>query len=562
MEVIADQLKISAVDVEQTVSFYHFFARSPRGKYTIYLNNSVTSVMFGYKEIADAFVKESGCKIGETTQDGLIGLYNTACIGMCDQEPAAIINDKVFTRLTPAKVAEIVSGIKSGKSVDALSIESGDGNNADPLIRAMVKNNIMKMGPVIFGDYVAGTAIRKAMAVSSQDVIDEVKNSKLRGRGGAGFPTGMKWEFCSKAEDATRYVVCNADEGEPGTFKDRVLLTERSAQVFEGMAIGGYAVGAQLGVLYLRAEYRYLKAYLENVLENMRKNNLLGKDIAGKVGFDFDIRIQFGAGAYVCGEESALIESAEGHRGEPRNRPPFPVTKGYMNKPTIVNNVETFCAVTRIIEKGAAWYNGMGTPSSAGTKVLSISGDCANPGIYEIEWGMTIREMLDMVGAKEVQAVQVAGPSGICLNPAQFDRKIAFEDLPTGGSMIVIGNHRKLIKDFVLNFMDFFAEESCGSCVTCRSLNVVLKQRIERILAGNGVLADIDELLSLSKMLNISTRCGLGQTSGNPITTTIQNFRDKYEALLRKDTDYVSTFDMAEAVKDSCAYVDRKPNLH
>lgn len=562
IEVIAEQLKISTADVVQTISFYHFFAQKPRGKYSIYLNNSVTAVMFGYKEIAEAFVSETGCKMGETTADGLIGLYHTACIGMCDQEPAAIINDRVFTKLSPAKVAEIVKAIKAGKKVEDIYPETGDGNNGHALVKAMVNNNIQKKGAVIFGDYTQGGSIKKAVGMASQDVINEVKNANLRGRGGAGFPSGMKWEFCSKAEDQTRYVICNADEGEPGTFKDRVLLTEKAEQVFEGMAIGGYAVGAQLGILYLRAEYRYLKAYLESVLDNMRKANLLGKSAGGKAGFDFDIRIQFGAGAYVCGEESALIESAEGHRGEPRNRPPFPVTKGYLAKPTIVNNVETFCAVTRIIEKGSAWYTSMGTQSSAGTKVLSISGDCEKPGIYEIEWGMTIQEMLDMVGAKDTMAVQVAGPSGVCLNPEQFNRKIAFEDLATGGAMIVIGKSRNLIKDVVLNFMEFFCEESCGSCVPCRSLNVVLKQKIEKILAGHGVMGDLEEMEKLGKILTMGTRCGLGQTSSNPITTTLQNFRNKYTELVHKDTDYVSEFNMEESVKDSCAYVNRKPNLH
>lgn len=562
IEVIAEKLKISTADVVQTISFYHFFAQKPRGKYTIYVNNSVTAVMFGYKEIADAFMRETGCKFGETTADGLIGLYHTACIGMSDQEPAAIINDKVFTKLSPAKVADIVKDIKAGKKVEDICPETGDGNNANPLIKAMVNSNIQKKGEVIFGEYTIGSSIRKAVNMAAQDVINEVKNANLRGRGGAGFPTGMKWEFCSRAEDKTRYVLCNGDEGEPGTFKDRVLLTEKAQQVFEGMSIGGYAIGSQQGILYLRAEYKYLKAYLESVLDEMRKSNMLGKSIAGKAGFDFDIRVQFGAGAYVCGEESALIESAEGHRGEPRNRPPFPVTKGYMMKPTIVNNVETFCAVTRVIEKGSAWYTSMGTQSSAGTKVLSISGDCEKPGIYEIEWGMTIQDMLSMVGAKDTMAVQVAGPSGVCLNPEQFSRKIAFEDLPTGGSMIVIGKSRNLIKDFVLNFMEFFAEESCGSCVTCRTLNTVLKQKVEKILAGNGVAADLTEIEKLSKMLVMSTRCGLGQTSSNPIVTTLQNFRDQYIKLVHKDVDFVSSFDMAEAVKDSCDYVKRTPNLH
>lgn len=562
IQVIADQLRISTADVVQTASFYHFFAQKPRGRYTIYLNNSVTAVMFGYKEIAEAFIRETGCKMGQTTPDGLIGLYHTACIGMCDQEPAAIINDKVFTRLTPAKVADIVKGIKAGKSVDELCPETGDGNNAHALVKAMVTNNIRKEGPVIFSPYTVGTAVAKAATMTPQDVIDEVKESTMRGRGGAGFPTGLKWEFCSKAQDSVRYVVCNADEGEPGTFKDRVILTEKADRVFEGMAVGGYAIGAKEGILYLRAEYRYLKAYLESVLEDLRKKNILGKNIAGKAGFDFDIRVQYGSGAYVCGEESALIESAEGHRGEPRNRPPFPVTKGYKNKPTIVNNVETFASVTRILEKGGAWYTKLGTEKSAGTKVLSISGDCEKPGVYEIEWGMSINEMLEMVGAKDTQAVQVAGPSGSCLNPEQFNRKIAFEDLATGGSMIIIGKSRNLIRDIVLNFTEFFTEESCGSCVPCRSLNVVMKQKLEKILNGHGVMGDLEEMEKLGRIMTMGTRCGLGQTASNPITTTLQNFRQLYIDLIRKDADYVSEFDMAASVKDSCAYVKRTPNLH
>ncbi len=562
IQVIADQLKISTADVVQTASFYHFFAQKPRGKYTIYLNNSVTAVMFGYKEIADAFIRETGCKIGQVTADGQIGLFHTACIGMCDQEPAAIINDRVFTKLTPSKVADIVKGIKAGKKVDELCPETGDGKNAHPLVNAMVSNNIRKEGAVIFSDYTLGTAVTKAVTMSPQDVIDEVKESTMRGRGGAGFPTGLKWEFCSKAQDQTRYVVCNADEGEPGTFKDRVILTEKADRVFEGMAVGGYAIGAREGILYLRAEYRYLKAYLESVLEDLRKKNILGKNIAGKAGFDFDIRVQYGSGAYVCGEESALIESAEGHRGEPRNRPPFPVTKGYKQKPTIVNNVETFASVTRIIEKGGAWYTKLGTEKSAGTKVLSISGDCEKPGVYEIEWGMSIKEMLEMVGAKDTLAVQVAGPSGSCVNAEQFDRKIAFEDLATGGSMIVIGKSRNLIRDIVLNFTEFFTEESCGSCVPCRSLNVVMKQKLEKILNGNGVMGDLEEMEKLGNIMTMGTRCGLGQTASNPITTTLQNFRQLYIDLIRKDTDYVSEFDMAASVKESCSYVKRTPNLH
>lgn len=557
---IAKALKLSKVDVEQTLSFYHFFSCKPVGKYAIYLNNSAVAGLMGRDEIAKAFEKEVGCKFGEVTSDGLIGLFDTACIGMNDQEPAAIINGTVFTKLNPQKVKELVTGFKAGKAVTDLVREYGDGANTE--MKAEVKNNIRKKGPVLFSEYTSGSALKKLSTLSPEQVIIDIKNSNIRGRGGAGFPTGLKWEFCSK-NPGDKYVICNADEGEPGTFKDRVLLTELPHMIFEGMTIGGFAIGAKQGILYLRSEYSYMKSYLEKVLANMRSKNFLGKNIAGKQGFDFDIRIQFGAGAYVCGEESALIESAEGKRGEPRNRPPFPVQKGYLQQPTIVNNVETLCSVVRIIEKGAAWYKGFGTDQSTGSKVLSISGDCKFPGIYEIEWGMTIKDMLEMCGAENVQALQVAGPSGVCISPKMFDRKIANEDLPTGGSMIVIGQNRNLLKDVVVNFMEFFVDESCGSCVPCRALTPVLKQKLEKIIEGKGVKQDIDDMLKLGKTMKELNRCGLGQTCANPIITTIENFRDKYEALVKAPaSDGVYPFDMKKAVQASCEVVKREVKVH
>lgn len=559
VNIIASELHISEVDVIQTRSFYHFFTSEAVGKYAIYLNNSVVSCMMGMNDVADEFEKQTGIKIGSKTADGLISLHYTACIGMSDQEPAALINSIVFTELNREKVRKLVSDMRSGKAVQEMFNQYGDGQNANPLIKSMVKNNIRKAGPVTLGEFTLGNGISKALSMDTKAVISEIKESNLRGRGGAGFPTGMKWDFCSR-ESGEHYVLCNADEGEPGTFKDRVLLTERASMLFEGMAIGGYAIGAKEGILYLRNEYIYLKAYLESILNELRNKNILGKNILGK-GFDFDIRVQFGAGAYVCGEESALIESSEGKRGEPRNRPPFPVQKGYKAKPTVVNNVETFCSVVKIIENGSAWYSKMGTAESTGTKLLSISGDCKFPGVYEIVWGMSIKEMLEMVGADNVQAVQVAGPSGICLPPSQFDRKIALEDLPTGGSMIVIGKNRDLLKDVVLNFMHFFADESCGSCVTCRSFNMILKNKIEKIVEGKGISKDLDDMLAWSEILRKTTRCGLGQTSSNPITSTLKNFKSLYDVRV-KNTDYQSDFDMQKAVLESCEVVGRSAKVH
>jgi len=554
---IAAMLKMSEVDVEQTISFYHFYSMTPAGKYAVYLNNSAVACMMGRNEIAKVFEKEAGTTFNSVTADGLIGLWDTADIGMNDQEPAAIINDVVFTRLTPSKVRELVAAFHTGKDVTELVTKYGDGENSHPKIKSMVHNNLMKRGPVLFSDYELGMAIRKAVNLTPEQVIDEVKRSNLRGRGGAGFPSGLKWEFCRKSKGPVTYLLCNADEGEPGTFKERVILTELPKQLFEGMIVAGYALGAKEGILYLRYEYRYLVVYLKQMLHELRDGHLLGNNIAGKQGFNFDIRIQLGAGAYVCGEESALIESMEGKRGEPRNRPPFPVQKGYLDMPTVINNVETLSVVVKVMVKGADWFKAMGTRESAGTKLLSICGDCKHPGVYEIEWGMTIRELLEIAGATSVQAVQVGGPSGTCINPTQFQREISFEDLATGGSIIVIGKQRNLLKDIVVNFMDFFIEESCSSCAPCRSLTVILRNKLQKILDGHGSRTDINELYQWTKYMKAANRCGLGQTAANPILSTIENFRRLYEDLVIPEEEFVSSFNMEEAVADSCAYVGR-----
>jgi [NiFe] hydrogenase diaphorase moiety large subunit len=549
---IADRIGLSRVDVEGVATFYHFFSSQPAGAYTVYLNTNVVAEMKGRAEVARAFEKAAGCRFGETTSDGRIGLRATSCIGMNDQEPSALINGVVFTRLTPARVKEIVAAMKAGRNMAALVKKTGDGANQSRLVRAMVDNNIRKKGPVIFSPFKSGTAVRKAVTWTPEDVIAEIKRSNLLGRGGAGFPTGLKWEFCGREACEPRYVVCNADEGEPGTFKDRVILTEMPHLLFEGITIAGYAIGAKLGILYLRGEYAYLKARLEKVLADLRTRKLLGKAVAGKKGFAFDIIIKMGAGAYVCGEESALLESAEGKRGEPRPRPPFPVQNGYLGLPTTVNNVETLCAAARILERGAGWFKAMGTPKSAGTKLLSVSGDCRKPGVYEVEFGLTVRRLLELVGGRDAQAVQVGGPSGACIARGQFERKIGFDDLPTGGSIIVIGPERNLF-DVVHNFMDFFIEESCGWCVSCRAGNTLLKQKLEKITGGHGTLPDLREIEAWGKTIKAMSRCGLGQTSPNPILTTLQNFREKYEALVDKSRDYITTFDLEAAVGDASA---------
>jgi len=559
LETISEDLNISRVDVEQTVSFYHFFSMEPLGKYNIYLNNSAVANMMGCGEVAKVFEEEAACKFGEVTADGQIGLFYTSCIGMNDQEPAAIINGMVFTRLTKFRAREIIRDIKANKGVDEMYVASyGDGANSNELIKSVVSSNIRKIGPILSPKFEWGNALKKIVNMTPEEVIDEVKLSSIRGRGGAGFPTGLKWEFCRKAPGDRKFIFCNADEGEPGTFKDRVLLTERPRRLLEGMVIAGYAVGAEEGIIYLRYEYKYLKDYLENMLKTARDNNFLGKDICKKKGFNFDIRIQFGAGAYVCGEESALIESAEGKRGEPRDRPPFPVEKGYLNMPTIVNNVETLSAVTQIINNGGEWYRSFGTHESTGTKVLSVSGDCLHPGVYEVEWGFSINDILDLVGTMgEVQAVQVGGPSGRCIAPDGFDRILCYADLATGGSLIIIGKQRDLLKDIVLNFMDFFVEESCGSCTPCRSLTVIYRDKLRKILNGRGVQKDLDDMYAW-RHVRKGNRCGLGQTSLNPILTTLRNFPELYEVRIQKNKTFDEGFDMHAALKDSLEITGRK----
>ena len=560
MPVIARLTGISQAWIEQTVSFYHFFRREPSGAYTVFLNNSVVANMMGRAKVAKVFEEEAGCRFGEVSDDGLIGLFDTSCIGMSDQEPAALINGKVFTRLTPFRVREIVRNMRQKKPLEELSTSGyGGGMNALPLIRAEVRNNIQRKGPILEDNYKTGTVLReKLRLLTPEEVIWEVKLSELRGRGGAGFPTGLKWEFCRRAKGEKKYIFCNADEGEPGTFKDRVLLTEYPELVFEGMALAAYAVGATGGILYIRYEYKYLEQYLNHVLEEMRKNNLLGKDIAGIEGFDFDIRLQYGAGAYVCGEESALLESAEGKRGEPRFKPPFPVEKGYLGYPTIINNVETLCTAVKIIHFGSEWYRSMGTADSKGTKVLSISGDCRYPGIYELEWGYSVNDILDMSGADEVQAVQVGGPSGTLISPEEFDRIICYKDLATGGSFIIFNNRRDILREVVLNFMEFFVEESCGSCVPCRNVPWLLKQKLEKILNGHGVWKDLEDLEKWPEVMRIN-RCGLGQTAANPVITSLRNFRALYEERIQKGRSFDEGFDLEKAVEESCKAVGRVP---
>lgn len=558
LDVVARELGMHRVEVESLVSFYAFLSDKPKGKTVIRLCNDIIDQLNGLGRVVAAFEEELGIEVGSTTADGRVTLEYTPCIGMSDQAPAALVNDIVVTNLDVDKARRMARLILQKGATPELIKTLGDGNNAHDLVRSMVVNNIRQKGPVVFDEFESGTALRKALAMSPHEVIRDVKTSRLRGRGGAGFPAGMKWDFTRQATGADRVVICNADEGEPGTFKDRVMLTECAELLFEGMTIAGYAIGASVGILYLRGEYGYLLAYLESVLAGRRRAGLLGPQAGGKAGFAFDVRIQVGAGAYVCGEETSLISSCEGLRGDPKTRPPFPAQKGYLGRPTSVNNVETLCCVARILDKGPGWFAQMGSKGSPGTKVLSVSGDCQRPGVYEVPFGISVRDLLKLVGAERTAAVQVGGPSGLMVGPADFGRTICYDDLATGGAILVFDESRNLL-DVVRAFNAFFLEESCGYCTPCRVGNVLVKECLDRIAAGKGEPSDLDYLQTLGTTMKVTSRCGLGQTACNPVLSTLKNFRPLYDALVKQDPQgFRPAFDIKAALAVAEAVQGRK----
>ncbi len=547
---IAPAVNRSPLDIVETASFYHFFHSTPSGRHRIYLSNTVIAKMNGYQAVYDALERETGARFGGTDDSGTFGLFETPCIGLSDQEPAMLIDDVAFTRLTPESVSRIVAQLKAGRTAANIANPAGLPNDGIAYVDALVESNVYTRGPVFFrGDPDYKALLKNCLAGTPEQTIDTVIESGLRGYGGAGFRTGLKWQLCRDAPGEQKYVICNADEGEPGTFKDRALLTRSPLDVIMGMIIAAYAIGSSHGILYLRAEYGYLTCYLESQLQQLRNDGLLGCSIGGRTGFDFDIRIQLGAGSYVCGEESALIESCEGKRGTPRLKPPFPVQEGYLGKPTSVNNVETLAAATRVIEEGADWFRRMGTPESAGARLLSVAGDCDRPGVYEVEWGITLDEVLKIVGAQDARAVQIGGPSGECVSVAEDGRRrIAYEDIPCNGAVTIFDSTRDLL-GCVKDYTKFFADESCGICVPCRAGTVGLDDKLKLIMASAASQEDLDELAGWGAMVHAASRCGLGVTAANPVLTTMTKFPEIYRERLRaQEQALLVSFDLQAAL--------------
>jgi NADH-quinone oxidoreductase subunit F len=362
-------------------------------------------------------------------------------------------------------------------------------------------------------------ALEKARGMSPEAVIEEIKASGLRGRGGAGFPCGAKWELARGSAGERKFLICNADEGEVGTFKDRHLLQNDPFSLLEGMAIAGYAIGARDAYIYLRAEYHYLLAALMQAISQCRDKGYLD---------DLDIKVQEGAGAYICGEESALMNSIEGKRGESRFRPPFPPEKGLFQMPTIINNVETLVNVPYIVQNGASWFKSLGTEKSRGTKLFCVSGDVARPGVYELTMGCSLKELLDLAGAKDVKWVQVGGSTGRIIPGDQMETALSYETVLGSGAVMVFGERRDVL-DFVYRTVEFLNEESCGKCTPCREGTEVMKEILGRLVLGEGMEGDMEALESLSEAMMAASLCGLGQNAPVPVLDTLKYFRDEYE---------------------------------
>jgi [NiFe] hydrogenase diaphorase moiety large subunit len=558
------RLNVPRTKIEGVAGFYSFLYTRPHGRYRLLFSDNVTDQMQGSRALLERLCNSLWIEPGKVSEDGLVSIGLTSCTGLCDQGPALLVNSLAIGRLTAERIDCIAELIREKVPLAAWPSEF-----------FVIEDNIRRADILLDSCLQPGDALRAARDRAPDEglsasnmrswreglpsglggpiaLLDEIKRANLRGRGGAGFTTGLKWEACRNAPlkaGQQRIVVCNADEGEPGTFKDRVLLTRHADLVIEGMTLAAYAIGASRGFIYLRGEYRYLLDALNATLARRRQAGLLGQGILGMPGVDFDIDIHLGAGSYVCGEESALIESLEGKRGTPRNRPPFPVTNGYLDQPTIVNNVETFAAAAMIALKGGDWYAGIGTRHSAGTKLLSVAGDCARPGIYEYPFGVSIREVLADCGAVDTQAVQVSGPSGICVGANEFDRLIGFEDIPTAGALTIF-NHGRDMFEVARNYVHFFQHESCGFCTPCRVGTSLLKNLMDKLHNGCGSPYDFAEIERLNVLLQSMSHCGLGHTACNPVLDTIAKFRPCYERRMTQP-DFTPAFDLDHALSQA-----------
>jgi len=505
----------------------------------------------GSAKIIEAFEDE----IRQVGLENEVKVVRTGCFGLCALGPVVIIypEGSFYSRVNPDDVKEIVDEhLLKGRIVKRLlytetveedTVKSLNETDFYKKQMRVALRNCGVINPEDINEYIAYDgyqALGKVLTeMTPDDVIDVMKRSGLRGRGGAGFPTGLKWSFAKASVDDQKYVCCNADEGDPGAFMDRSVLEGDPHAVLEAMAIAGYAIGANQGYIYVRAEYPIAVKRLEIAIGQAREMGLLGKDIFGS-GFDFDIELRLGAGAFVCGEETALMTSIEGHRGEPRPRPPFPAGKGLFGKPSVLNNVETYANIPQIILKGPEWFSSMGTEKSKGTKVFALGGKIHNTGLVEVPMGTTLREIVEEIGGgvpngKKFKAAQTGGPSGGCIPASLIDTEIDYDNLIAIGSMmgsggLIVMDEDNCMVDIAKFFLEFTVDESCGKCTPCRVGTKRLYEMLDKITQGRGTLADLDKMEELCHYIKENALCGLGQTAPNPVLSTLRYFRDEYEA--------------------------------
>jgi bidirectional [NiFe] hydrogenase diaphorase subunit len=490
----------------------------------------------GVKKMLDKAVEDNQLQ----DEDEVVGV---GCMGFCGRGPLVEIDPQelMYEEVTPETAPSIIASLKGGQA------QANLGDYHHPFFSRQVKivrKNTGKIDPEQIEEYIAAggyQALHKALyEMTPQEVVEEITKSGLRGRGGGGYPTGLKWATVAKMPPGQKYVICNGDEGDPGAFMDRSVLESDPHLVLEGMAIAAYAVGANHGYVYVRAEYPLAIERLQKAIQQAKKYGLMGTGVF-ESAFDFKVDIRIGAGAFVCGEETALINSIEGGRGTPRPRPPYPAQKGLWESPTLINNVETLANIATIIEKGSLWYSSIGTATSKGTKIFALTGKIRNNGLIEVPMGITIREIVEDMGGGvpdgEVKAIQTGGPSGGCIPASLLDTPIDYESLSKLGSMMgsggmVVMDQTTSMVEVAKFYMDFCREESCGKCIPCRAGTVQMYEMLSKITKGRARASDLEKLASLCQMVKETSLCGLGMSAPNPVLSTLHYFKEEYEALL------------------------------
>jgi NADH-quinone oxidoreductase subunit F len=539
---IARRLDLHTVQVEETLAYYSMLHRKPMGKHHVQICTNVACMLRGGTELLEAAKKRLEIGHKEVTADGVFSLEEVECIGACTGAPALQVNYDFFENVNPLKFDRLIEDLDAGRKTTPEPVTAGALHPRDPAETPVISRRfgIKDSHKIdVYLQHDGYKALEKALReMTPETIIDEVKKSNLRGRGGAGFPTGMKWSFVPKDSPKPKYVICNADESEPGTCKDRPLMEMDPHQMIEGITIAGRAIGAKMGFIYIRGEYRYVLDIVQTALDESYAHNYLGKNIMGS-GFDFDLVVHTGAGAYECGEESALMESLEGKRGYPRIKPPFPAVVGLYGCPTIINNVETLSTVPAILLEGGEKYASRGTPKNGGTRMLCVAGHVNKPGIYEVPLGMNMKKFIYEVaggipGGKRLKAVIPGGSSCPLMKADEIDIPMDYDSVAKAGSMLgsggmVVMDEDTCMVDMARRIMHFYAHESCGWCIPCREGTSWLRKMLDRFHAGYGRPEDIDLVGDLAKNMLGRTFCPLGDAAALPTISIVTKWRKEFE---------------------------------